>query len=158
MLLLRNFGSSVQVDATWLKSPTQAHTLIGTALSYDTRPCNAAPEEHEKEPKTQTWYPTAADPNSTEYLGMCHNKSNPWRPHLATHRTQKIDCEHPGTRQHRTPTEVLFLCLNESDSSLIHGLDLFLHIPEVVNWVENWGNWGGLELFFIFLRATVFAV
>lgn len=47
-------------------------------------PAAQHPEEYEKEPKTQTWYPIAADPNSTKHLGMCQNKSNPWRPHLAT--------------------------------------------------------------------------
>lgn len=43
----------------------------------------------------------------------CKNKSNPWGPQLATHRTENIHHQHPGARQ------VLCPCPG-SETSLIH--------------------------------------
>ena len=34
------------------------------------------------------------------------NKSDPWRPHLATYRTQRICCKHLGARYHSIPSGV----------------------------------------------------
>ena len=40
-------------------------------------------------------------PIQSNICGTCQNKSDPWRHHLADHRTQRICLQCPGARQHR---------------------------------------------------------
>lgn len=52
-------------------------------------------------------------PRSKSYQAS-ESQSDPCRPHIATHRTQRIRRQQAGARHHSSPPEVVFSCLNGS--------------------------------------------
>lgn len=53
--------------------------------------------------QSQDWACSSEFPVQSSTSGVCQSKSNPWRPHLTPNRTQRVGCQCPGNRHHRTP-------------------------------------------------------
>lgn len=86
--------------------------------------------------------------------GTSLNKSDPQRPHLTAHRTQRIYHQCPSARNHRTTPEVLCPCLDGLEPSLIrnwasigrtrsemsHGCSIRLGSGEAGGQVDTWSS------------------
>ena len=59
-------------------------------------------EEHSNRPKVLTGPPNSPDLNLIEHPNMCWSRSDTWRPHPQTYRTQRIHYKSSGARRHRT--------------------------------------------------------
>ena len=73
--------------------------------------------------KSSRYRPGLQIPHIQIQLSICGiymNKSDPRRPHLITHRTQRINCQSPGARHRRTTSEGLCPCPNGSEPRLIY--------------------------------------
>lgn len=115
-------GINVEPNTTHPNSVTdKVHSLKAMALLMACTPLshkNCSGMACEECEKSSRCGPGLKIPQIPILLNICEtswNKSDPWRPHLTTHRTQRICHQCPCERHHRTLAKVLSLCLTVSE-------------------------------------------
>lgn len=93
-------GISTDVEPHWQASPTQ--------IPLQT-----------KQFKVSTWPPKSPDPTMSVH-GKCQNKSDPWRIHLTTNRTERICCQPPQRNPQRSCVHAL---MGQGGLGLMRGAD-----------------------------------
>lgn len=105
-------------------------------------------EKPNKEPTALTRPPNFADPNPITIYGMRLSKPIQRRLHPEIHRTQRICCQSPGARYHRTPPWTLMFIPRRVKA----------FFPFFFSFTVAWGGGILLSLGFFLLRRRVFFV
>lgn len=105
--------------------PTLFQVRFNPTPLQDSAPCHSTKtaqdwsKDHDQKLKASTWLPNSPDTNPVEH----GNKSNPWRSHLKTHRSQKIQTTQKTSRG---PVSMLWRVRAKSDPRWgLQGSDLF---------------------------------